>query len=92
MAEAVRIRQKSCNSSLTGSTRSPQGKAQTSTQLTFWQTERPLRESRKPDLTIAPVPENLALAPDHFYLYCGNWFAAIQLTREQAYRADRALR
>lgn len=43
---------------------------------------------QSPDLIIAPVPKNLALAPDHFYVYCGDWFAGIQLTREQAYRAS----
>ncbi|BAU13753.1 hypothetical protein LEP3755_42940 [Leptolyngbya sp. NIES-3755] len=39
------------------------------------------------DLILDRVPPNLSLAEDRFYISCGNWFAAIQLTRSQAYRA-----
>ena len=37
--------------------------------------------------TIVPVPDRLALDTDRFYISCGDWYAAIQLSRAQAYRA-----
>ncbi|MGG6266243.1 hypothetical protein ACQ4M3_05310 [Leptolyngbya sp. AN03gr2] len=43
--------------------------------------------STTPDLILLPVPRNLALEADRFYVSCGDWFAGVQLTIEQAYRA-----
>ncbi len=42
---------------------------------------------RSEDLILAPVPKNLALEPDRFYIRLGDWYAGIQLTRTQAYKA-----
>ena len=43
--------------------------------------------AKAPDLILFPVPLNLALDTDRFYISCGDWYAAIQLSRSQAYRA-----
>ncbi|MCY7275692.1 MAG: hypothetical protein LH702_18620, partial [Phormidesmis sp. CAN_BIN44] len=39
------------------------------------------------DWIVKPVPDHLALADERFYIHYGSWFAAIQLTRLEAYRA-----
>jgi hypothetical protein len=41
----------------------------------------------KPDLIVDRVPYNLALGDDLYYIHYGDWFAGIQLTRDEAYRA-----
>ena len=41
----------------------------------------------KPDLVVDRVPHNLALGDDRYYIRYGDWFAGVQLTRDEAYRA-----
>ncbi|GAP96114.1 hypothetical protein [Leptolyngbya sp. NIES-2104] len=42
---------------------------------------------RTPDLILEPVPDRFSLADDRFYIHYNDWYAPIQLTRSQAYRA-----
>jgi hypothetical protein len=39
------------------------------------------------DWIVKPVDRRLALADDRYFIHYGSWFAAIQLTRDEAYRA-----
>ncbi|MBD1825687.1 hypothetical protein H6F51_24780 [Cyanobacteria bacterium FACHB-DQ100] len=58
--------------------------SQSTSQLTLWQPEKFSCESRKPDLTIAPVPQKIALDSDRFYIACGDWTLPIQLNQLEA--------
>jgi hypothetical protein len=48
---------------------------------------RRLVENTIADWIVKPVDRRLALADERFYIHYGSWFAAIQLTRLEAYRA-----
>lgn len=41
----------------------------------------------KPDLIVDRVPQNIALGDDRYYIHCDDWFAGVQLARDEAYRA-----
>jgi hypothetical protein len=41
--------------------------------------------ARKPDLTVAYVPENFALADDRFHINDGSWCVSAPLTTDKVY-------
>lgn len=44
------------------------------------------KELDKSSVSIKPVPSNLSLDNNRYYLTCGNWHLAIQLPQKQAFR------
>ncbi|MBD1847291.1 hypothetical protein H6F89_28575 [Cyanobacteria bacterium FACHB-63] len=59
-------------------------RTQAQNQLTLWQ-------SAAPNLFIAAVPESISLENDRYFIHLDNWFAAIQLSRDEADRAVAAI-